>query len=172
MLGDLGAIAGGLSLLVLAVRSLVGGRAGVGGRRSLVAGGAAAVARHRCLAECRRIDGVLPAAAPCEAVRPLRGLPGSVRAALATQGRLQREAQPRGPAPAVRDEVVQAAEQPLGAAGLRTQALRPALRGNLSAPPLGMRSRHGTGEGLGKPPALTRKQNSPGPKGLSGGTNF
>ena len=50
MLGDLGAAAGGLSLLVLAVRSLAGDRTGVGGRLSLVAGGAVSVARHRCLA--------------------------------------------------------------------------------------------------------------------------
>ena len=113
------------------------------GSLTLVAGGAVAVARHRCLAGRRRIGGALPAAAPSEAVRPLRGLIGPVRAALATQGRLQCEAQPRGPAPAVGDEAVEAAEQPLGATSFSSQPLRQALRGNLGPPHLGGRSRHG-----------------------------
>ena len=116
----------------------------VGGRPSLAAGGAAAVVWRRCLAGRHRLDGTLPTAALGEAVRPLRGLAGLVKAALATQGRLQRDAQSRGSAPTVGDEVIEAAEQPLGAASLSSQALRPALRGNLLSPPFGRRSRHGT----------------------------
>ena len=165
--GVLGAEPGDPTLLVLVVR-MVGSLAEVGGRLALADGGAVAVVRHLCLAGRRRIAGALPAIVLGEAVRPLRGLAGFFRAALATQGRLQRDAQSRGSAPAVGDEVIEAAEQPLGAASLSSQALRPALRGNLFSQPCGRRSRYGPAlaRALQNPLPRPANQNSSGPKGL------